>query len=108
MSFEDALKTVEGGVIIDIEVTPGSKELCVPCGYNPWRKRVEARLSQNARKGKANEQLVKAFADTLGLHSSEIFIVSGVHNSKKSLFLKDAEYDSIIVTLKEKLLHASG
>jgi hypothetical protein len=30
MSFEDALKKVDSGVIIDIEVTPGSKVLCVP------------------------------------------------------------------------------
>jgi len=103
MSFEDALKKVDSGVIIDIEVTPGSKVLCVPSGYNLWRKRIEVRLSQNAQKGKANEQLISALADLFGMRSSDISFVNGMHNSKKSLLLQDAGYSHIVDTLKEKL-----
>nr|WP_084324046.1 DUF167 domain-containing protein [Methanolobus tindarius] len=104
MSFEDALKEVDSGVIIDIEVTPGSKVLCVPSGYNLWRKRIEVRLSQNAQKGKANEQLISALADLFGLRSSEISFVNGMHNSKKSLLLQNAEYSHIIAILNDNLL----
>ncbi len=103
MSFEDALKKVDAGVIIDIEVTPGSKKLCIPSGYNLWRKRIEVRLSQNAQKGKANEQLIAGLADLFQLKSNDISIVNGMHNSKKSLLLENAEYDNIISTLKGKL-----
>ncbi|WP_094226711.1 DUF167 domain-containing protein [Methanolobus psychrotolerans] len=103
MSFEDALKNVDGGVIIDIEVTPGSKSLCVPSGYNLWRKRIEVRLSQNAQKGKANEQLIGSIADLFGLRPSDISIVNGMHNSKKSLLLGNAEYSVIISILNDKL-----
>ena len=103
MSFEDALKKVDSGVIIDIEVTPGSKVLCVPGGYNLWRKRIEVRLSQSAQKGKANEQLISALADLFGLHSSDISFVSGMHNSKKSLLLRDADYSGITAILRDKL-----
>ncbi|WP_340819445.1 DUF167 domain-containing protein [Methanolobus sp. WCC4] len=103
MSFEDALKEVDGGVIIDIEVTPGSKSLCVPSGYNLWRKRIEVRLSQNAQKGKANEQLISSLAELFGLRSSDISIVNGMHNSKKSLLLENVEYSSVKGMLKEKM-----
>ncbi|WMW26434.1 DUF167 domain-containing protein [Methanolobus sediminis] len=103
MSFEDALNEVDSGIIIDIEVTPGSKVLCVPSGYNIWRKRIEVRLSQNAQKGKANEQLISALADLFGMRSSEICFVNGMHNSKKSLLLQNAEYSHIIAVLKDKL-----
>ncbi|WP_407354883.1 DUF167 domain-containing protein [Methanolobus sp. WCC5] len=107
MSFEDALKKTDAGVLIDIEVTPGSKTLSVPGGYNPWRKRIEVRLSENARKGKANEQLIGTIADLFGLKISDVSIVSGMHNSKKSLLLGNAEYFAIVIKLKEKLLEHS-
>ncbi|WP_292467191.1 DUF167 domain-containing protein [Methanolobus sp.] len=103
MSFKDALKEVDAGVIIDIEVTPGSKSLCVPSGYNHWRKRIEVRLSQNAQKGKANEQLIGILADIFGLRSSAISIVSGMHNSKKSLLLENIEYVVVVDVLESKL-----
>ncbi|SFM44911.1 DUF167 domain-containing protein [Methanolobus profundi] len=103
MSFEDALKEIAEGVIIDIEVTPGSKSLCVPSGYNLWRKRIEVRLSQNAQKGKANEQLIASLADLFGLRSSGISIVNGMHNSKKSLLLEGIEYSAVVDILKEKM-----
>ena len=103
MSFEDALKEVDSGVIIDIEVTLGSKFLCVPSGYNIWRERIEVRLSQNARKGKANEQLMSSLAELFDLRSSDISIVNGMHNSKKSLLLVNVEYSYVVDTLKGKL-----
>ena len=58
MGFEEAVRESGSSVLIDIEVTPGSKVLQVPSGYNEWRKRIEVKLSQNAQKGKANEQLI--------------------------------------------------
>ena len=103
MSFGDALKEVDAGIIIDIEVTPGSRSLCVPSGYNLWRKRVEVRLSQNAQKGRANEQLIGAMADLFGSRASDISIVNGMHNSKKSVLISGAEYSVIAGALRAKL-----
>ncbi|WMW22193.1 DUF167 domain-containing protein [Methanolobus mangrovi] len=103
MSFEDALKKVDAGVIIDIEVTPGSKKLCIPSGYNLWRKRVEVRLSQSAQKGKANEQLISSLAELFQLRSTDVSIVNGMHNSKKSLLLENVEYDTVVRILKDRL-----
>ena len=53
MPIEDAVKKSKDGVIIDFEVNPGSKSLCIPSGFNDWRKRIEVKLTQNAQKGKA-------------------------------------------------------
>ncbi|MDY0386261.1 MAG: DUF167 family protein [Methanolobus sp.] len=103
MSFEDALKKIDAGIIIDIEVSPGSKKLSVPSGYNLWRKRIEVRLSQNAQKGKANEQLVASLADLFQLRSADISIVNGMHNSKKSLLLENIEYCTVVKILEKKL-----
>ena len=103
MSFEDALKKVDAGVIIDIEVTPGSKKLCIPSGYNLWRKRIEVRLSQSAQKGKANEQLISSLADFFQLRSTDVSIVNGMHNSKKSLLLENVEYDTVVKRIKDKM-----
>ena len=103
MSFEDALKKVDAGITIDIEVSPGSKQLSVPSGYNLWRERIEVRLSQNAQKGRANEQLVTSLAGLFQLRSDNISIVNGIHNSKKSILLENIEYSTVVKILEKKL-----
>ncbi|MBN2110297.1 MAG: YggU family protein [Methanosarcinaceae archaeon] len=107
MSFEDAFKETDNGMIIDVEVTPGSKKICIPSGYNPWRKRIEVRLSENARKGKANEQLVENLAVLFGLNSSEVSISNGHKSTKKSVLLKGIDRERAVSVLK-KGLEVSG
>ena len=88
MSFQEAIKALDSGIIVDLEVTPGSKSLSVPSGYNEWRKRIEVKLTKNAQKGKANEQLMECLAALFGVSSSNILISSGATSSKKSLLIK--------------------
>jgi hypothetical protein len=96
MSFEEAITDLGSGIIVDIEVTPGSKSISVPNGYNEWRKRIEVKLTKNAQKGKANEQLVECLAELFGISSSNILIHSGATSSKKSLLLKGVSYQQAI------------
>jgi hypothetical protein len=96
MSFEEAIKVLDSGIIIDIEVTPGSKSLSVPSGYNEWRKRIEVKLTKNAQKGKANEQLIESLAELFGISSSDILISSGATSSKKSLLIKGVTYQQAV------------
>jgi uncharacterized protein len=96
MSFEEAIKTLDSGIIVDIEVTPGSKSLSVPSGYNEWRKRIEVKLTKNAQKGKANEQLMECLAALFGVRSSDILISSGATSSKKSLLIKGISYQQAV------------
>jgi uncharacterized protein (TIGR00251 family) len=96
MSFEEAITDLGSDIIVDIEVTPGSKSVSVPSGYNEWRKRIEVKLTKNAQKGKANEQLVECLADLFEISSSDILINSGATSSKKSLLLKGVSYQRAI------------
>ena len=96
MSFEEAITDLGSGVIVDIEVTPGSRSISVPSGYNEWRKRIEVKLTKNAQKGKANEQLVECLAELFAISSSDILINSGATSSKKSLLLKGVSYQQAV------------
>ncbi len=99
MPFKDALREVSDGIVIDLEVTPGSKHPCVPSGYNPWRKRIEVKLSQAAQKGKANEQLIEQLAALFGVAGSSVSIISGAKNSQKSILVKKVNMGHAIEVL---------
>jgi uncharacterized protein (TIGR00251 family) len=103
MSFEEALKDLGYGIILDIEVTPGSRSISVPSGYNEWRKRIEVKLTKNAQKGKANDQLIERLAALFGISSSDILINSGVTSSKKSVLVKGISYSQAVSVLAAHL-----
>ncbi|WP_455713916.1 DUF167 domain-containing protein [Methanosarcina mazei] len=94
---------MDSGIIVDIEVTPGSRSLSVPSGYNEWRKRIEVKLTRNAQKGKANEQLIESLAELFGICSSDIFISSGATSSKKSLLIKGVSYQQAVLVFGKHL-----
>jgi len=85
MPFTDALREKEDAVFMDIEVTPGAKVTQVPSGYNEWRKRIEVKISEAARKGKANEQVIEETAALFFVPQSRVFIESGMTGSKKTI-----------------------
>lgn len=103
MSFEEAIKVLDSGIIIDIEVTPGSRSLSVPSGYNEWRRRIEVKLTKNAQKGKANEQLIESLAELFSISSSDILISSGATSSKKSLLIKGVSYQQAVSVFGPRL-----
>lgn len=103
MPFKDALREVSDGIVIDLEVTPGSKQACVPSGYNPWRKRIEVRLSQAAQKGKANEQLIEHLAALFKVPGSSVTIISGARNSQKSILIKKVSMDFAVSVLGKNI-----
>jgi uncharacterized protein (TIGR00251 family) len=103
MSFEDAIKALDSGVSVDIEVTPGSKSVSIPSGYNEWRKRIEVKLTKNAQKGKANEQLIESLAEFFGISSSSIMIISGATSSKKSVLIKGISYEQAVSVFGSRL-----
>ena len=103
MPFRDALREVSDGIVVDLEVTPGSKHTCIPSGYNPWRKRIEVKLSQAAQKGKANEQLIEQLAVLFSVTGSTVSIISGAKSSQKSILVKTVSMDFALSVLGKKL-----
>ena len=98
--MKEAVRQTSEGVVLDLEISPGAKENTVH-GYNPWRKRIEVRLSERARKGKANEQLISFLSDLFHVNSRDVRIITGLTNSKKSLLIVGAKMPEILKLLKE-------
>jgi len=99
--MKDAVRQVEDGVIIDLDISAGAKETAVQ-GYNPWRKRIEMRLSERAQKGKANAELISFLSLLFNVHSRNIQIISGSTNSKKSVKIIQAQAEDILKILSQK------
>ncbi len=99
--MKDAVRQIHDGVILDLDISPGAKETSIH-GYNPWRKRIEVRISERARKGKANEQLVTFLSDLFQVNSREVRIINGLTNSKKSILIVGAKMPDILKILTVK------
>ena len=99
--MKDAVRQTEDGVVLDLEISPGAEKTAVH-GYNPWRKRIEVRLSERAQKGKANEQLISFISDLFNVNSRDVRIITGSTNSKKSLLIAGAQMPEILNILTEK------
>jgi len=99
--MKDAVRQVEDGVILELEISAGAKETTVQ-GYNPWRKRIEMRLSERAQKGKANAELISFLSLLFNVHSRNIQIISGSTNSKKSVKISQAQAEDILKILSQK------
>ncbi len=99
--MKDAIRQSSDGVVIDLEISPGAKETGVH-GYNPWRKRIEVKLSERAQKGKANAELISFLSVLFNVNSRNVQIITGLTNSKKSVKIINAKADDIFKILNEK------
>lgn len=99
LPVSDAVRKSPDGVVIDIEVTPGTRTAQVPSGYNTWRKRIEVRLSEPAQKGKANQQLLGFLAAVLGVKASEVSLVSGLTAHRKTVHVRGMNVEQVIELL---------
>ncbi len=99
--MKDAIKETLDGIILDLEISPGAREIAVQ-GYNPWRRRIEIRLSERAEKGRANDQLISFLSGLFKVNSRNIQITAGLTSSKKSVKIIGAKAQDILKILNEK------
>jgi uncharacterized protein (TIGR00251 family) len=99
--MKDAIKPSSDGVILDLEISAGAKETAIH-GYNPWRKRIEIRLSERAQKGRANAELISFLSGLFKVNSGNIRIISGLTNSKKSVKITGMDANDILKVLTRK------
>jgi hypothetical protein len=88
MDLCEAVKPHPLGCTISFEVVPGSSRLTVPSGYNPWRRAIEAHLTQEPSRGRANRQLTEELARVLGISELNVEVLSGHKNARKLLLVK--------------------
>jgi len=102
MAVEEALSHHPQGLTIRFEITPGASQLAVPSGFNPWRRSLEARLTEEASRGRANRQLVREVARIFSLSEEEVEILSGERSCKKVLLVKGRGVEEAVSLLKLK------
>ncbi len=103
MDSAQAIDPHPSGCIIRFEVVPGSSRLAVPSGFNPWRRSLEARLTEEPTRGRANRQLVGELAGTLGLSASQIQVIKGEKSSRKLLLVKGIKKEMAVSILEPVL-----
>lgn len=96
--WRDAVKPAAGGVVMDVEVVPGSRESVFPAGYNAWRKRIEAKVKAPPEDGKANAELCRLAEAALGL--GRVSVQSGATSRRKSLKVEGATVDQVAHALE--------
>ena len=103
MNICEAVKSHPLGCTISFEVVPGSSRLAVPSGYNPWRRSIEAHLTEEPSRGRANRQLIEELAGTLGISQARIAVLSGQKNARKLLLVKGMTMDEAVSMLMQKM-----
>ncbi|NYT01323.1 MAG: hypothetical protein GKC10_00965 [Methanosarcinales archaeon] len=94
--IRDAVEDHPDGVTIRFEVVPGSARLLLPSGFNPWRRSMEAKLTERAEHGRANRQLVEETARVLGISASQVEVMSGHKSSRKVLLARGLDVDRAV------------
>ena len=103
MDLCEAVKSHPLGCIISFEVVPGSSRLAVPSGFNPWRRSLEAHLTEEPSRGRANRQLTEELARTLGISELMVAVLSGHKSARKLLLVKGMTKDEAVLALTEKM-----
>ena len=83
----------EKGVFIRVVVRPRSKEREFVAEVTS--EFVHVNLSSPAREGKANTELIKRMAKTLGVSTGDITLVSGHKSREKTLFIQEGLIESV-------------
>jgi uncharacterized protein (TIGR00251 family) len=97
--FREAIRPHPHGLTIRFEVAPGSTELEVPSGFNPWRRALEARLTEQPHKGNANQQLLEEVARVLGIPERNVEVLSGHKSDRKVLLVTGLDLDAAVFRL---------
>jgi len=94
--------TLDGSVIVDIEVQPSAKTQGIT-GFNAWRARISVAVKAEARDGKANQAVLHVLATQLELEARSLSITSGRKSRLKSVRVEDATPENLVGLLESIL-----
>jgi uncharacterized protein (TIGR00251 family) len=103
MDICEAVKSHPLGCTISFEVVPGSSRLAVPSGFNPWRRSMQAHLTEEPSRGRANRQLTEELARKLGISELMVVVLSGQRSARKLLLVKGMTKGEAVLALTEKI-----
>ena len=93
----DAVKNVDGGVLVCIDVSPNSKKFEIS-GYNEWRGEFEVKITTVPQKGKANKEIIQEFNK---LTNSRVEIACGLKSRHKTLRIDGMSKQEFLNVIKE-------
>ncbi|MDN7023499.1 YggU family protein [Methanoculleus sp. FWC-SCC1] len=102
-SFADAVTETDTGVRIALDVSAGAKKTVFPAGYNEWRRSIRCQIAAPAVGGRANKEIVRVVADTIGIPQSSVAIASGATSSQKSIQIIGKARADVLAVLKPLL-----
>lgn len=89
-------KTLDGTIILDIEVQPKSSRQGI-VGYNEWRGKIQVAVKAEAQQGKANHAVCNVLEK---IFASPISIVSGHTSRSKKVSVSGLDSEEIISILE--------
>lgn len=92
-----AVKEIEDGVLVDIEVSPNSANFSIS-GYNEWRDEIQVRIKSTPQKGKANNEIIREFSKLTGC---VVEIVYGLKSQHKTLKMYDLSKKGLLDILNK-------
>ena len=98
------IKERDGGLEIHVLVVPKSSREAI---LGQYQDRLKIALTAAPEKGKANEALVKFLAKSFGIPKSNISILSGETNKRKTIFLRHFTNSQRVREVAEKGVLAS-
>jgi uncharacterized protein (TIGR00251 family) len=96
---EGAITERNGGVIISIEVSPGSDRDAFPDGYNIWRNAVGCRTKARPREGEANKAVIHIISERLHVPQASVTLMSGAVSTQKKVFIADISRNEVLKRL---------
>lgn len=90
-----ALSPSDGGTILVLEVSAGSKMASFPSGYNEWRRAIGCTVRASASEGKANREVIRILAAFFDIPKNRISIVAGATSPMKRVLLEGMELGDV-------------
>ncbi|MDD1718895.1 MAG: DUF167 domain-containing protein [Methanoregulaceae archaeon] len=107
-SLPDALCVSSDGVILTLEVSPGSDEDLFPSRFNEWRNAIGCRVKAPAEHGKANRAVLSIVASVLNIQETNISLLGGGTSTIKRVMVRHISRDKVLSILGDLLDHVPG
>ena len=98
-SFRDAVTADGDGVILALEVSPGSGKAGFITGYDPWRRSLRCAVRSPPERGKANREVAESLAALFGVPAASVAMVAGSTQSRKRVRIAGITRDDALGVL---------
>jgi len=95
-----AFRASAGAVLLDVIVTPSASRTRF-LRTDAWRPELRIAVAATPTKGKANDELVRFLAESLGVTRSSISIVRGATSRSKTLAIAGVPLETVRTRLVE-------